>query len=193
MPRARRARRARRPPRSRWLRQLRPSLLVLLPRQPQRSNQSVFLRPPPGSSPSGGQSYHFTTESTENTEAGRKARVRTRQPDPFFFPVRLCDLCALCGAKANFFSGTRAAAALRGSGGSIVAWGARRPSGRTAHPARPARFARALAGGAPSREGLARPSEARGEVMAGGGPKGGANPLRVPITIGHATSLCRCR
>jgi len=30
---------------------------------------------------------------------------------------------------------------------------------------------------------LARPSEASGEEEAGGGPKGGANPLRVPITI----------
>jgi len=43
------------------------------------------------------------------------------------------------------------------------------PSGRTAHPTRPACFARTLAGGAPSREGLARPSEASGEVVVGGG------------------------
>jgi len=34
--------------------------------------------------------------------------------------------------------------------------------GTARHPAHPARFARALAGGAPSREGLARPSEASG-------------------------------
>jgi hypothetical protein len=43
----------------------------------------------------------------------------------------------------------------------------------------PASFARRE----PSREGLARPSEASGEEGAGGGPKGEANPPRVPISI----------
>jgi hypothetical protein len=85
----------------------------------------------------------------------------------------------------------------------MIAWGARRPSGRTAHPAHPARFRarprrrRTIAGG------VARPSararaqragvvgrvqvpkspqgEASGAGVAGGGPKGEANPLRVPI------------
>ncbi|MGA9655253.1 MAG: hypothetical protein WBV96_15205, partial [Polyangia bacterium] len=47
--------------------------------------------------------------------------------------------------------------------------------GTTRHPAHPARFARAFASGAPSREGMARPSKASGEEVADGGPKGGAN------------------
>jgi hypothetical protein len=46
------------------------------------------------------------------------------------------------------------------------------------HPAPPPRALRAR----PSREGLARPSEASGEEAAGGGPKGEANPFRVPIS-----------
>ena len=41
------------------------------------------------------------------------------------------------------------------------------PSGRTAHPAHPARFARALAGGAPSREGLGTLPGFPGELRAG--------------------------
>jgi len=41
--------------------------------------------------------------------------------------------------------------------------------GTARHPAHPARFARALAGGAPSREGLARPSEASGVGVGVGG------------------------
>jgi len=53
----------------------------------------------------------------------------------------------------------------------------------------PAGFASA-ARGVPSREGLARPSLASGEEVAGGGPKGGANPFRVPITtIGHCPAM----
>jgi hypothetical protein len=44
--------------------------------------------------------------------------------------------------------------------------------GTDRHPAHPARLARALAG-----------SAASGEEAAGGGPKGQANPPRVPITV----------
>jgi len=57
---------------------------------------------------------------------------------------------------------------------SLVAWGA----GELRSP-------RTIAGG------MARPSEASGEVVAGGGPKGGANPSRVPISV--AATLCRVR
>ena len=65
----------------------------------------------------------------------------------------------------------------------LVAWGAGRPSGRTAHPPHPARFrarprrTRAIAGG------MARPSEASWVEVAGGGPKGEASPFGVPISI----------
>jgi hypothetical protein len=51
-------------------------------------------------------------------------------------------------------------------------------SARPATRGESASFARRV----PSREGLARPSEASGEEVAGGGPKGGANPPRVPIS-----------
>jgi hypothetical protein len=56
-------------------------------------------------------------------------------------------------------------------------------SGPTAHPARPARFARPRRRRRTIVGGMARPSEASGEAVAGGEPKGGANPFRVPISV----------
>ena len=43
---------------------------------------------------------YFTTESTENTEVGKEEGVGNGANPTFPFPIRLCDLCDLCGEKS---------------------------------------------------------------------------------------------
>ena len=69
------------------------------------------------------------------------------------------------GEPGRVGSGRAPPAGASGRPATLPAPGASRPPSPAAHH---------------SREGLARPSKASGEEEAGGGPKGGANPPRVP-------------
>jgi hypothetical protein len=121
---------------------------------------------------------------SDATDMGGRALRTGRMHPPLGHRSRARRGRARAGATlraGNPITGSRAVA--RPAHGRITSWRIVCTKNSGTAGARSRWRRRASPDGARAREGLARPSEASGEEAAGGGPKGGANPFRVPIKM----------